>query len=44
MGVGTGEPNDIARPYRDEHEHEHEHEHEQHHNSQPLTGDGASPG
>lgn len=35
--VGSGEPNDVGRAY------EHEQQ-QQHHNSQPLTGDGASPG
>jgi len=36
--IGTGgEQNDVGRSY------EHEHE-QQHHNSQSLTGDGASPG
>ncbi|XP_058778627.1 heterogeneous nuclear ribonucleoprotein 1 [Vicia villosa] len=41
--VGGGESNDVGRTFnhRDEQEHEHE---QQHHNSQPLTGDGASPG
>jgi heterogeneous nuclear ribonucleoprotein A1/A3/nuclear pore complex protein Nup210 len=39
--IGSGEQNDVGRAFnhRDEHDHE-----QQHHNSQPLTGDGASPG
>lgn len=37
--VGTGEPNDVVRPFSHREEHE-----QQHHSSQPLTGDGASPG
>lgn len=45
---GGGEP----FSHREEHEHQQQHEEEeeeehefhQHHNSQPLTGDGASPG
>ncbi|XP_057447405.1 heterogeneous nuclear ribonucleoprotein 1 [Lotus japonicus] len=36
--VGGGESNDVARTYS------HREDHDQHHNSQPLTGDGASPG
>ncbi|RYR57781.1 hypothetical protein Ahy_A05g023489 isoform C [Arachis hypogaea] len=46
--VGGGEPFSHRE---DEHEHQHhrredeeDEEHEHHHNSQPLSGDGASPG
>lgn len=40
--VGGGESNDVGRTFN--HRDEQEHEQQQQHNSQPLTGDGASPG